>query len=95
MSSIRTKVVALLLALGLLTSTGCGRMAPFVARTIVAAAVVATVVAAHDAHMHHHHCGHRSIIIDDHTVYHYQGRWEYYDPSTDTWYEYEDIEVIE
>ena len=45
-----------------------------------------------DSHAHHHHrrCGHRHIIVDKRKIYDYQGRWEYYDRKSDTWYYYED-----
>ena len=76
----------------LVTQSGCGRMGMVAARVLVTAAVVATVLAVHDAHYHHHHCGHEYVIVDERDVYHYQGRWEYYDSHQDQWYEYRDFE---
>jgi hypothetical protein len=73
-----------------LASTGCGRMGVLAARAVITTAAVAMVLAAHDAHHHHRRCGHRHIIVDKRKIYDYQGRWEYYDRKSDTWYYYED-----
>lgn len=59
---------------------------------IMAAAIVGTVavLAAHDAHFHDHYCGHHRRWHDGRWIYGYHGHWEYYDPSTGTWYYYEE-----
>lgn len=93
MNRAKQLAVATLVAVMLTTTaSGCGRMMPFMARMIVAGAITAVVLSHHDAHYHDHHCGHRRGYIDQQEVYHYQDRWEYYDPETETWYSYDDYE---
>ncbi|MFH1132206.1 MAG: hypothetical protein V1754_12790 [Pseudomonadota bacterium] len=55
-----------------------------------AAAVLGTVavIAHHDAHMHHYQCGCHRRWYQDQWVYHYDGRWEYYDRHHGRWYYY-------
>ncbi len=94
MRRVRTWAVACLLAVGLALQPGCGhRLALGVARVVAVGVAAAAVLAGHDAHMHSHVCGHEYVIIEDREVYHYQGRWEYYDPDTGEWYEYEEVEI--
>ena len=87
-------VVALALITSLVTSSGCNRYGLEILRGVVeitaAVAVTALVLAAHDAHYHHAHCGHHYVVYESQPVYHYQGRWEYYDPWDDVWYYYPD-----
>ena len=83
-------VAALLITLTLTTS-GCGRMGYLAMRTAITVATVATIVHWHDSHFHHHHCGHEYVYVEDRPVYHYQGRWEYYDQESGHWYQYEEL----
>ena len=64
----------------------------FAAATVLTTAAVAAIMHAHDDHYHHRHCGHEAAFVDGQEVYNYQGRWEYYDERSQTWYTYDDIE---
>lgn len=94
MSRARGILVALILTVSLIGSSGCNRYGWEVFRSVAEltayVAVTAMVLAAHDAHYHHAHCGHRYVIYESRPVYHYEGRWEYYDSWDDTWYYYPD-----
>ena len=90
MCSIRhKKMVLIVLLLGFTaTQSGCGRLGYHAVRTLVTVAAVATVLAWHDSHFHSHHCGHEYVYVEERPVYHYQGRWEYYDAHNGPWYYY-------
>ncbi len=72
-----------------LAQMGCSPRGFAAFRTFAAFATVATILAAHDAHFHSHHCGHEYVYVDERPVYHYEGRWEYYDAQSGHWYYYE------
>jgi hypothetical protein len=82
------RLVLVLLVAGLMSQVGCGRLGYHALRTIVTVAAVATVLSWHDAHHHHVHCGHEVVYVEERPVYNYEGRWEYYDPDSGTWYHY-------
>ncbi|MCC6620196.1 MAG: hypothetical protein IT385_03015 [Deltaproteobacteria bacterium] len=87
-------VVAALLIASFMGSAGCNRHGWYIFGELVEVAayvaITAAVLAAHDAHYHHYHCGHHWVVYEERPVYHYQGRWEYYDPYARTWYYYPD-----
>ncbi len=94
MKHLRTSIATLILVAALLTQPACGRHGGglFAARlftAILMTAAVATVLALHDAHTHNYSCGHEYVIVEERPVYHYQGRWEYYDPGSGQWYQYD------
>ena len=84
-----TKRLLLTVLALVILAQGCRPMAYFATRAIITAAVVAGVLATHDAHYHDHHCGHDYVYLDQREVYHYEDRWEYYDPHDGHWYHYE------
>jgi hypothetical protein len=91
----RKVVLGLVLGLVMATSTtACNRYGWELFRgaaTIAAyVAVTAAVLSWHDHHHHSYHCGHRYVVYESRPVYHYEGRWEYYDPHARTWYYYPD-----
>jgi len=86
---IRIWVGAMLLSLMLLGQFGCTRHGLHVFRAVATVAVYAAILATHDSHYHNHHCGHTYVVHDNRPVYHYQGRWEYYEPDTGNWYHYD------
>lgn len=91
----RTKLLIAALLITLFAgSAGCNRygwqLFGAVAEAAVYVAVTALVLSTHDAHYHSHHCGHHYVVYEERPVYHYQGRWEYYDPYAETWYYYPD-----
>ena len=90
----RMKVLSVALVLAFLTSTACSPgLFRFAASAVITTAVVAAVIHAHDSHFHHEYCGHKSVLFDGREVYHYQGRWEYYDSYRQEWYVYDDLGV--
>lgn len=89
----RQNLLALCLALGLTSSACSPQLFRDVASVaIFTAAVVGTahMMADHDAHFHDHWCGHHRRWYHGHWVYHYDDRWEYYDPNEEVWYYYDD-----
>ena len=91
----RTRLlIAALLISSFVGSAGCNRygwqMLGSLVEVAAYVAVTALVLASHDAHYHSYHCGHRYVVYEDHPVYDYGGRWEYYDAYEDTWYYYPD-----
>jgi hypothetical protein len=76
------------------TASGCGRagweLFGHAVGAIAYVAVTAMVLAAHDHHYHGAYCGHTYVVYEQHPVYYYDGRWEYYDPSAGSWYYYPD-----
>jgi hypothetical protein len=95
MSLGRTKRSILLgLSLIAIPAAGCGRtgweLFGTLAEVAAYVAVEALIHARHDAHFHHRHCGHRYVFHDDRAVYEYEGRWEFYDDTSGTWYYYPD-----
>ncbi|MFO0745525.1 MAG: hypothetical protein U1F43_07615 [Myxococcota bacterium] len=91
----RTRVVAAALLVSLsLGATGCGRTGwDFLGAMVEVAAYVAVNAIAESFHDHHYHdayCGHEWVEYEDHPVYYYEGRWEYYDSHARAWYYYPD-----
>jgi hypothetical protein len=84
---LRIGIATLLISL-VLAQSGCGRAGLHALRAISTIAAVATILAVHDAHFHSHHCGHQYMMVEERPVYHYQGRWEYYDEHDANWYYY-------
>lgn len=84
--------VALTAVIG--SGAGCNRygweLFRGVAELATYVAVTAMVLSWHDHHHHHHGCGHQFVVYESRPVYHYDGRWEYYDDRAETWYYYPD-----
>ena len=88
----RLRRAAGVIALGIGLLVGAASCTPrMFHQALMTAAIIGTVAVLthHDAHFHDAYCGHPREWHDGRWVYHYQGRWEYYDHRSGNWYYFE------
>ena len=90
LKKLRFALVALLLTVFAVQTTGCNRygweLAGDVIQAVATVAIVATVLAYHDPNA----CSDRPYWVRGHEAYRCGNHWEYYDDYEGQWYYFED-----